>query len=125
MCSETNEWWGYSTTINYSRLRVSLTKTLVVFQSFGICSAIHQSYRQMQLHKKKVVEEMADFKLNDQVVIRQSRLAGRSTMSVLKVGTIIAFHDSGKTAVVSIPSDHVKTTVKTSTLERPKNVYGR
>jgi len=65
-----------------------------------------------------------NFRVNDQVIVRRPILHGRGSQQI-KLGTITAFADNGKKAIVSFPADSTRTTVSLSELEPAKNRYGR
>jgi hypothetical protein len=65
-----------------------------------------------------------DMRVNDQVVVRRPMLHGRGS-SLIKHGTILAFADNGKSAVVSFPADKTRSTIPIDQLEPATSRYGR
>ena len=67
---------------------------------------------------------MADLRIQDQVVVRRPLLQGRG-MTLIKIGTIVAFADNGKKAVVSFPADRTRSTIAIDELQPVREAYGR
>ena len=64
------------------------------------------------------------YKVNEQVLVRRQILHGRGSQ-LIKIGTIVAFADNGKKAVVNFPADRTRATISLSELEPVKSRYGR
>jgi hypothetical protein len=63
------------------------------------------------------------FKLQDQVILKRPILHGNG-MSLIKLGTILAFRDGGK-AEVSFPADRTRTIISLDQLEPVRSRYNR
>lgn len=64
------------------------------------------------------------FQIQDQVMVRRPILHGRGSQ-LLKIGTILAWADNGKKAVVTFPADQTRLTVPLDQLEPVRARYGR
>ena len=65
-----------------------------------------------------------EFRIQDQVIVRRPMLHGRGSQ-IIKLGTILAFSDDGRKAVISFPADKTRATVSLDELEPAKSRFNR
>jgi hypothetical protein len=65
-----------------------------------------------------------EWRIQEQVIVRRPVLHGRGSQ-LIKLGTILAFADNGKKAVVSFPADMTRLTIPIDQLEPASQRFGR